>query len=127
MILCAILRQIALVLSTGLFSSELKTLAPDVIFVDQLSVCVPLFRILYPSARILFYGHYPDRLLVKQDQGWTQNIKKVYRVPFDALEEWSTGCADSIVVNSKYTRSVYRSTFPWFRIRPLRVIYSTLR
>lgn len=123
MILCAILRQIALVLSTGLFSGELKTLAPDVIFVDQLSVCVPLFRILYPSARILFYGHYPDRLLVKQDQGWTQNIKKVYRVPFDALEEWSTGCADSIVVNSKYTRSVYRSTFPWFRIRPLRVIY----
>lgn len=123
MILCAILRQIALVLSTGIFSSELKTLAPDVIFVDQLSVCVPLFRTIYPKAKILFYGHYPDRLLVKQDQGWTKHIKKVYRVPFDALEEWSTGCSDSIVVNSKYTRSVYRTTFPWFRIRSLRVIY----
>lgn len=123
MILCAILRQIALVISTGLFSSELKTLAPDVIFVDQLSVCVPLFRIIYPSAKILFYGHYPDRLLVKQDKGWTKHIKNVYRVPFDAIEEWSTGCSDSIVVNSKYTRSVYRSTFPWFRLRSLRVIY----
>lgn len=123
MILCAILRQIALVLSTGLFSSELKALAPDVIFVDQLSVCVPLFRLIYPRARILFYGHYPDRLLVKQDQGWTKYIKQIYRIPFDALEEWSTGCSDSIVVNSKYTRSVYRTTFPWFRARSLRVIY----
>ena len=123
MILCAILRQIALVVSTSLLSTELKMLAPDVIFVDQLSICVPLFRIIYPRAKILFYGHYPDRLLVKQDQGWTKHIKNIYRVPFDAIEEWSTGCADSIVVNSKYTRSVYRSTFPWFRIRSLRVIY----
>jgi alpha-1,3/alpha-1,6-mannosyltransferase len=84
---------------------------------------VPLFRIIYPRAKILFYGHYPDRLLVKQDQGWIKHIKNIYRVPFDTIEEWSTGCADSIVVNSKYTRSVYRSTFPWFRIRSLRVIY----
>ena len=123
MILCAILRQVALVVSTSLFTSELQTLAPDVIFVDQLSICVPLFRLIYPRAKILFYGHYPDRLLVKQDQGWTKQIKRAYRVPFDAIEEWSTGCADSIVVNSKYTRSVYRTTFPWFRIRSLRVIY----
>jgi alpha-1,3/alpha-1,6-mannosyltransferase len=123
MILCAILRQIALVVSTSLFSNELKTLAPDVIFVDQLSICVPLFRIIYPHAKVLFYGHYPDRLLVKQDQGWTKHVKALYRIPFDTVEEWSTGCADSIVVNSKYTRSVYNSTFPWFRIRSLRVIY----
>jgi alpha-1,3/alpha-1,6-mannosyltransferase len=123
MILCAILRQIALVFSTSLFSNELKTLAPDVIFVDQLSICVPLFRTIYPRAKILFYGHYPDRLLVKQDQGLLQQVKQIYRIPFDTIEEWSTGCADSIVVNSKYTRSVYRSTFPWFRVRSLRVIY----
>jgi alpha-1,3/alpha-1,6-mannosyltransferase len=123
MILCAILRQIALVVSTSLFSNELETLAPDVIFVDQLSICVPLFRTIYPRAKILFYGHYPDRLLVKQDQGLLQQVKQIYRIPFDTIEEWSTGCADSIVVNSKYTRSVYRSTFPWFRVRSLRVIY----
>jgi len=123
MILCAILRQIALVVSTSLLSTELKTLSPDVIFVDQLSICVPLFRIIHPRAKVLFYGHYPDRLLVKQDKGWIKHIKNIYRVPFDTIEEWSTGCADSIVVNSKYTRSVYRSTFPWFRIRSLRVIY----
>merc|ERR1711974_554655 len=103
MILCAILRQVALVISTSLFSSELQKLAPDVIFVDQLSICVPMFRLIYPRAKILFYGHYPDQLLVKQDQGWTKQIKRAYRVAFDAVEEWSTGCADSIVVNSKYT------------------------
>ncbi|OQO00294.1 hypothetical protein B0A48_14081 [Cryoendolithus antarcticus] len=122
-ILFAILRQIALVFSIALFSSELKTIAPDIIFVDQLSVCVPLFRYFYPRARVLFYGHYPDRLLVKPEKGIKGALKRGYRVPFDATEGWSTGCADSIVVNSNYTRSIYRKTFDWPRSRELKVIY----
>jgi alpha-1,3/alpha-1,6-mannosyltransferase len=114
------------VFSVALFSSELKTLAPDVIFVDQLSICIPLFRFLYPKAKVLFYGHYPDRLLVKQEPGFAGRVKQVYRVPFDALEGWSTGCADSVVVNSKYTRSVFKQTFKGFqnlRKRELKVVY----
>lgn len=122
-ILCAILRQIALVISVGLFSSELKNIAPDVIFVDQLSICVPFFRVIYPKAKVLFYGHYPDRLLVKRESGVAGLIKGAYRVPFDTIEGWSTGCADSIVVNSKYTRSVFRKTFPAYNQRPLKVVY----
>lgn len=117
------MRQIALVLSVGLFSSELKNISPDVIFVDQLSICVPLFRILYPKAKVLFYGHYPDRLLAKRESGLAGLVKQAYRVPFDTLEGWSTGCADSIVVNSKYTRSVFRKTFPAYNNRPLKVVY----
>ena len=122
-ILCAILRQIALIISVGLFSSELRTIAPDVIFVDQLSVCVPFFRIIYPKAKVLFYGHYPDRLLVKRERGLAGLVKQAYRVPFDSIEGWSTGCADSIVVNSKYTRSVFRKTFPAYTRRPLKIVY----
>jgi alpha-1,3/alpha-1,6-mannosyltransferase len=122
-ILFAILRQVALVLSTVVFSSELRQLAPDVLIVDQLSACIPLFRLLYPKARILFYGHFPDRLLVKPESGLRKYIKNAYRVPFDAVEDWSTACSDSIVVNSKFTRSVFKKTFPRLRSRELKVVY----
>lgn len=122
-VLCAILRQLALVLSTALFSSELRQLRPDVIFVDQLSVCIPFFRILYPRVKILFYGHYPDRLLAQEGKGLSRHLKRLYRIPFDLLEGWSTGYADGVAVNSKFTRSVFRATFPKMRGRDLKVIY----
>lgn len=122
-ILCTILRQLALVASAALFSSELKQIDPDVFIVDQLSVCVPFFRLLYPKAKILFYGHYPDRLLAKGETGLRGSLKRLYRIPFDALEGWSTGCSDAIVVNSSYTRSVFKATFPSMKARDFKVIY----
>lgn len=122
-ILFAILRQLSLVLSTAVFSSELKQLDPDVFFVDQLSACVPLLRLLCPKAKVLFYGHFPDRLLAKEGSGVNKVLKLLYRRPFDGLESWSTGCADAIVVNSKFTRTVFKQTFPSMRSRDLKVIY----
>lgn len=122
-ILCAILRQVALVLSTAVFSGELKQLFPDVFIVDQLSACVPLLKLVHPNAKILFYGHFPDRLLAKNGHGMGRSLKVLYRRPFDAIEAWSTGCADDIVVNSKFTRSVFKTTFPRMRSRDLKVIY----
>ncbi|KAK5117296.1 hypothetical protein LTR62_005913 [Meristemomyces frigidus] len=122
-ILFSILRQLSLVASTSVFTSELRTLQPDVIFVDQLSACVPLFRILYPRAKILFYGHYPDRLLAQEAEGLVKYIKRAYRLPFDALEGWSTGCSDDIVVNSRFTRAVFKATFEHLKPREMKVIY----
>lgn len=112
-----------MVFSTAIFSSELKTLDPDVFFVDQLSACVPLLRLLFPKAKVLFYGHFPDRLLAQQGSGLIKHVKALYRIPFDAFESWSTGCADDIVVNSKFTRSVFKQTFAGMRTRDLKVIY----
>lgn len=109
--------------STALASSELKELDPDVLIVDQLSACIPFFRLLYPKARVLFYGHFPDQLLVKQEGGTKQKLKSIYRIPFDAFEAWSMGCADSIVVNSKFTRSVFKATLPGVKARELKVVY----
>lgn len=122
-ILFAILRQLALVLSTAVFSSEMKQLAPDAFFVDQLSACVPFVKLLYPNAKVLFYGHFPDRLLAKEGSGMTKSLKRWYRRPFDAIESWSTGCADDIVVNSKFTRSAFKQAFSSMRSRDLKVIY----
>ena len=106
-ILCAILRQLHLVLQVSILSSELQGLKPDTFFVDQLSANVPLLRILCPKARILFYCHFPDKLLASR----TSSIKKLYRIPFDWLEGWTTGVSDIIVVNSEFTRSIFKQAF----------------
>lgn len=104
-IACAILRQIHLVW-TLISTKEGNDF--DVFIVDQLSFCVPILREYFPEARILFYGHFPDKLLADH----SSLVKKLYRVPFDVAEQWSTGLSDVIVVNSKFTQSIFRKAFP---------------
>jgi alpha-1,3/alpha-1,6-mannosyltransferase len=79
----------------------------DVIIVDQVSAAVPFLRL--TSSKLLFYCHFPDLLLV---QGRSSSaLKRLYRAPLDLLEELSTGMADLILVNSNYTRGVFKDTF----------------
>lgn len=80
----------------------------DVFFVDQQSVCVPFLR-LFTGTRVVFYCHFPDKLL---SGGWEVNVdskgdgarvgrsegarggsllKRLYRWPIDKLEELTTG------------------------------------
>lgn len=126
-ILCAILRQLHLLLQIYA-TSEMHALQPDAFFVDQLSAGLPLLRLLLSlmataplssssssttktaaQARIFFYTHYPDLLLARgRDRWW----KRAYRVPFDALEHRSMGFADAVAVNSNFTRSVVARTWP---------------
>lgn len=118
-ILCAILRQVHLVLQITIFSNELAKLKPTSFFVDQLSASIPLLRMLEPRPRIIFYCHFPDKLLAKKGSP----LKSLYRLPFDWLESWSTGCSDTIVVNSKFTKGVFGKAFPSLRSRQPGVIY----
>jgi alpha-1,3/alpha-1,6-mannosyltransferase len=109
-ILCAILRQLHLILHIALFTSELRDLAPDAFFVDQLSAGLPLLKALSPTrAPLFFYCHFPDLLLA---QGRARLWKRLYRVPFDALEQWSMAFADAIAVNSEFTRDIVAQTWP---------------
>ncbi|KAI9774002.1 MAG: Alpha-1,3-mannosyltransferase-like protein [Geoglossum umbratile] len=117
-ILCAILRQLHLVLQI-IFSGELAALKPEVFFIDQLSACIPLLRLFNRQARILFYCHFPDKLLATRKN----LVKRLYRVPFDWLEAWTTGLADSLVVNSRFTASVFHEVFPGLRGRKPEVVY----
>ncbi|KAE9965946.1 hypothetical protein EG328_009291 [Venturia inaequalis] len=118
-ILCAILRQLHLILQIAAFSSELSLLKPSTFLVDQLSAGIPLLRYVYPAARVLFYCHFPDKLLAKKGG----LLKSLYRGPFDWIESWSTGCSDGIVVNSKFTRSVFDQAFPRLKGREPAVVY----
>ena len=76
-----------------------------------MSICHLVIRLLQPSAKILFYCHYPDQLLSDR----SSLLKRLYRLPFDLTEEVTTGLADVIVCNSKFSRSVFRDTFRLLR------------
>ena len=117
-IICAILRQLHLILSTY-YSSEMHQFRPDAFVIDQLSAGLPLLRYFYPEMRSLFYCHFPDLLLAQGRQHW---LKSLYRVPFDAFEQWSMEFADSIAVNSGFTKGVVQKVWPGLD-RELRVVY----
>ncbi|KAK4243793.1 glycosyltransferase [Corynascus novoguineensis] len=123
-ILCAILRQLHLILQVTVFTHELADLAPDAFFVDQLSAGLPFLKLLAPSSSkppIFFYCHFPDLLLAR---GRGQPWKRLYRVPFDALERWSMGFADAVAVNSEFTKGVVARTWPALaHTRQLHVVY----
>lgn len=107
-ILCAILRHLQLLVQITL-SGELQALKPRAFIVDQLSAGLPLMRFLYPDTPILFYCHFPDLLLA---QGRQSALKRLYRVPFDWIEEWSMGFAQAVAVNSEFTKGVVARTWP---------------
>lgn len=90
---------------------------------------MPLLRLLVgqkrgqrsDGGRILFYIHFPDLLLARGRARWW---KRLYRLPFDALEPWSMGFADALAVNSAFTRSVVADTWPRLAAeRTLEVVY----
>lgn len=78
----------------------------DVILADQVSVVIPLLK-LKKSAKVLFYCHFPDLLLAQH----TTILRRIYRKPIDFIEEMTTGMADKILVNSKFTALTFSKTF----------------
>ena len=54
--LCAYVR----VLYAALYLVLVSGLQPDVVFCDQVSVCIPILR-LFSGAKILFYCHFPGK------------------------------------------------------------------
>ncbi|KAI8557878.1 hypothetical protein RHMOL_Rhmol04G0045000 [Rhododendron molle] len=78
----------------------------DVILADQVSIVIPLLK-LKKSTKVVFYCHFPDMLLAQH----TTVLRRMYRKPIDFLEEMTTGMADLILVNSKFTASTFAKTF----------------
>ncbi|THV06101.1 alpha-1,3-mannosyltransferase ALG2 [Dendrothele bispora CBS 962.96] len=100
----------------------------DVFFVDQLSTCVPFLRKL-TGTRVVFYCHFPDKLLANgvfiEDPAKRPKpslLKQVYRYPMDWWEELTTRQSDVILSNSRFSRRVFKASFPSIRTVP-RVVY----
>ena len=58
------------------------------------------------AVQVLFYCHFPDLLLAQKRSG----LHALYRAPLDAVEEFTTGQAHQILVNSKYTQGECESS-----------------
>ncbi|XP_076896416.1 uncharacterized protein LOC143549403 [Bidens hawaiensis] len=78
----------------------------DVVLADQVSVVIPILKI-KKSSKVIFYCHFPDLLLAKH----TTLLRRIYRAPINYLEQITTGMADLILVNSKFTASTFAATF----------------
>lgn len=87
----------------------------DVILADQVSVVIPLMK-LKKSSKVVFYCHFPDLLLAQH----TTVLRRIYRKPIDFIEEITTGMADLILVNSKFTASTFATTFKHLNTRGIR-------
>lgn len=115
-IVCATLRAIY-----GALVLLVTEPACGVVVVDQVSAPVPLLRL--GGLVVLFYCHFPDKLLsgstaagaAPKGGALKRAARWLYRLPFDLLEEVTTGCASTVLVNSRYTASVYDRAFPLLR------------
>ncbi|XP_037654111.1 alpha-1,3/1,6-mannosyltransferase ALG2 [Choloepus didactylus] len=116
--LCAYLRMIYLALYVLFLSGE----EFDVVVCDQVSACIPVFRLARRRKKILFYCHFPDLLLTRRDSV----LKRLYRAPIDWVEEYTTGMADCIVVNSQFTAGVFKDTFKSLSYIDPDVLYPSL-
>eukprot|EP01134_Creolimax_fragrantissima_P006040 CFRG6040T1 len=99
----------------------LETEPYDIVVCDQVSACIPILRLSY--CKILFYCHFPDKLLMTDRESL---LKKIYRYPLDMLEEFTTGQAHRVVVNSEFTRRVFREHFPSLNYTDVEVLYPSI-
>lgn len=95
----------------------------DIIVVDVLPTSLPLVLRYLPTAGILFYCHFPDKLLLRSSGSW---LKRTYRKVLDGLEEYTMGLADTLVVNSRFTLEQTTTHFPSLRKKPMSVLYPAL-
>ncbi|XP_071952499.1 alpha-1,3/1,6-mannosyltransferase ALG2-like [Antedon mediterranea] len=114
--LCAYIRMIYVALYLTMFSGE----DYDVVICDQISACIPFLKL--KSGKILFYCHFPDQLLSIRKS----LLKKLYRGPIDWIEEMTTGMADCILVNSKFTAGTFKKTFKRLQHIEPKVLYPSL-
>lgn len=100
---CAALRMLFVAFYLVFLSGE----EFDVVFCDQVSACLPVLKLCRRPKRVLFYCHFPDLLLSQR----RTLLKRLYRWPLDWLEEATTGLADLVLVNSRFTAGVFKRTF----------------
>ncbi|XP_058221484.1 uncharacterized protein LOC131331508 isoform X5 [Rhododendron vialii] len=73
-------------------------------------------HIFYHLHAVVFYCHFPDLLLAQH----TTILRQIYRKPIDFIEEVTTGMADLILVNSRFTASTFAGTFKHLHARGIK-------
>lgn len=99
---------------------------PDLIVLDVLPTPLWIFRY-WTTSSLLFYCHFPDQLLIRSNEKQQSNVLfRWYRTVLNWIEERSMNLADTVTVNSKFTRQTVLNTFPSLSQNPLPVLYPAL-
>lgn len=99
----------------------------DLIVLDVLPT--PLWFLRYfTNASLLFYCHFPDQLLIRNSSSssFSGTLFTWYRSLLNWTEERSMKLADTVTVNSNFTRTTVLQTFPSLKDDPLPVLYPAL-
>ncbi len=101
--------------------SKANSIRFNLIMADQITFHLPLLR-LFCSRKVLFYCHFPDKLLVQPGKNGFLH-RSLYRRVFD----WAEGVclaagASKIVVNSRFTQAAFLQAFPRLSQTPI-VLY----
>lgn len=115
--LCAYIRMIYLSLIYMLFLRRIDK--PDVYFVDQIPMAVPFIKLI--KGKVIYYCHHPD-LLASSHEG---TLKRIYRIPIDWLEMYGTSKSNVLLVNSKYTATIFNRTFPSIKAN-IQILYPSI-
>jgi alpha-1,3/alpha-1,6-mannosyltransferase len=91
---------------------------PDVVVVDLVPHVIPRVRRLV-RAPVACYCHFPDLLLAPRRTG----LYALYRKPLDGMEAAGLAAADRVLVNSRFTASIVRQTFPRLTLGTLEVVH----
>ncbi|KCV69435.1 hypothetical protein H696_03864 [Fonticula alba] len=124
-LLCAIVRGLilALALLRDIWAARLGNDTPfDVVVIDQLVAWAPVIRFL-GRVPVFYYCHFPDFWLARPADEATGTgpsprrallaaAKGAYRGFFDAWETLATGLCSDVAVNSRFTQTVFRLSFP---------------
>ena len=89
-VVCSIVRMLYVSLVVVLDMGGDGNGPADVIFCDQISAAVPLLQLCVGGAPVLFYCHFPDKLLCTDR---ASALKRLYRAPIDWLEEATTAAS----------------------------------
>jgi alpha-1,3/alpha-1,6-mannosyltransferase len=91
----------------------------DVVVCDAVPHVIPLVRRLV-RVPIACYCNFPDLLLTPRRR---RGLYALYRAPIDRLEATGLGAADRVLVNSRFSASVVRATFPRLAADRIEVVY----
>lgn len=114
--LCAYIRMMLAAIYIVLYGGHY-----DCIIVDQVSVCVPILRLF--RRKVLFYCHFPDKLLCVERSSY---LKRFYRFFLDFFEEITLIPVNLILVNSQFTQGVFYSNFRLLKKKPTEVLYPAI-
>jgi alpha-1,3/alpha-1,6-mannosyltransferase len=106
----------------------------DCIVLDVLPTSIPFLKS-WVRCGILFYCHFPDKLLTRdtvngeisdESSRRRSSLRLLYRHFMDSVEEYTMSYADILCVNSKFTKSQVQQEFPTLSDKHMHVLYPAL-